>query len=112
MLKTFQDLINQREPGDLIIPKNIYDQNDTDSMISIGKCPSIGNFEILNPFSALDYGSCSQYGTSYRSVPRSYVPPACTGRTQLCREVLNDHCVLFPTFTDESSSVAFEEKCL
>jgi paired amphipathic helix protein Sin3a len=34
------------------------------------------------------------------------VPPACTGRTQLCKEVLNDHCVLFPTFTDESSSVA------
>ncbi|CAF0864520.1 unnamed protein product [Rotaria sp. Silwood1] len=88
LLKTFHELINQREPGDIIIPKSIYDQNDTDSMISI------------------DYGSCSQYGTSYRSVPRSYIPPACSGRTQLCREVLNDHCVLFPTFTDESSSVA------
>ena len=59
---------------------------------------------IDNPFS--DYGSCSQYGTSYRSVPRAYIPPSCTGRTQLCKEVLNDHCVLFPTFTDESSSVA------
>ncbi|UJR08308.1 hypothetical protein I4U23_012579 [Adineta vaga] len=88
LLKTFQDLINQREPSDIIIPKSIYDQNETDSMIHI------------------DYGSCSQYGTSYRSVPRSYVPPACSGRTQLCKEVLNDHCVLFPTFTDESSSVA------
>ncbi|CAF1233447.1 unnamed protein product [Rotaria sordida] len=88
LLKTFQELINHREPGDVIIPKSIYDQNDTDSMISI------------------DYGSCSQYGTSYRSVPRSYIPPACSGRTQLCKEVLNDHCVLFPTFTDESSSVA------
>ncbi len=54
----------------------------------------------------LDYGSCSQYGTSYRSVPRAYIPPSCSGRTQLCKEVLNDHCVLFPTFTDESSSVA------
>ncbi|CAF1206769.1 unnamed protein product [Adineta steineri] len=88
LLKTFQELINQREPGDIIIPKSIYDQHDTDSMISI------------------DYGSCSQYGTSYRSVPRSYIPPSCSGRTQLCKEVLNDHCVLFPTFTDESSSVA------
>ena len=88
LLKTFQELINLREPGEVIIPKSIYDQNDADSMISI------------------DYGSCSQYGTSYRSVPRSYVPPACTGRTPLCKEVLNDHCVLFPTFTDESSSVA------
>ncbi|CAF4685393.1 unnamed protein product [Rotaria sp. Silwood1] len=88
LLKTFQELINLREPGEVIIPKSIYDQNDTDSMISI------------------DYGSCSQYGTSYRSVPRSYIPPTCSGRTQLCKEVLNDHCVLFPTFTDESSSVA------
>jgi len=37
LLKTFQELINQREPGDIIIPKSVYDQNDTDSMISIGK---------------------------------------------------------------------------
>ncbi|CAF4528545.1 unnamed protein product [Rotaria socialis] len=88
LLKTFQELINLRGPGEVIIPKSIYDQNDTDSMISI------------------DYGSCSQQGTSYRSVPRSYIPPACSGRTLLCKEVLNDHCVLFPTFTDESSSVA------
>ncbi|CAF1317350.1 unnamed protein product [Adineta ricciae] len=88
LLKTFQELISLREPGEAIIPRSIYDQNDADSMISI------------------DYGSCSQYGTSYRSVPRSYVPPACSGRTPLCKEVLNDHCVLFPTFTDESSSVA------
>ncbi|CAF0962194.1 unnamed protein product [Rotaria magnacalcarata] len=88
LLKTFQELISLRGPGEVIIPKSIYDQNDTDSMISI------------------DYGSCSQQGTSYRSVPRSYIPPACSGRTLLCKEVLNDHCVLFPTFTDESSSVA------
>lgn len=54
----------------------------------------------------LDYASCAQYGKSYRSVPRSYVPPVCSGRTQLCKEVLNDECVLFPTFTDESSSGA------
>ncbi|CAF4880102.1 unnamed protein product, partial [Rotaria socialis] len=31
LLKTFQEIINQREPADVIIPKNIYDQNDTDS---------------------------------------------------------------------------------
>ncbi|CAF3413330.1 unnamed protein product [Rotaria sp. Silwood1] len=35
LLKTFQELINLREPGEVIIPKSIYDQNDTDSMISI-----------------------------------------------------------------------------
>jgi len=37
LLKTFQELINLREPGEAIIPKNIYDQNDPDSMITIGK---------------------------------------------------------------------------
>jgi len=88
LFRTFQELIHQREPTDLIIPKSFYDQTDSDSTISI------------------DYSSCSQYGTSYRSVPRSYVPSSCSGRTTLCKEVLNDHCVLFPTFTDESSSVA------
>jgi hypothetical protein len=37
LLKTFHEIINVREPGDIIIPKSIYDQHDTDSMISIGK---------------------------------------------------------------------------
>ena len=41
LLKTFQELINLREPGEVIIPKSIYDQNDTDSMISIGKLNAI-----------------------------------------------------------------------
>ncbi|CAF4524978.1 unnamed protein product, partial [Rotaria magnacalcarata] len=35
LLKTFQELISLRGPGEVIIPKSIYDQNDTDSMISI-----------------------------------------------------------------------------
>ena len=39
-------------------------------------------------------------------MPRSFIPSPSSGRTQLCKEVLNDHCILFPTFTDESSSVA------
>ena len=37
LLKTFQELISLREPGEAIIPRSIYDQNDADSMISIGK---------------------------------------------------------------------------
>ncbi|CAF0785384.1 unnamed protein product [Didymodactylos carnosus] len=86
LLRTFQELINIREPGEVIIPKSISDPND--GLIDI------------------DYSSCTQQGTSYRAVPKSYSPPQCSGRTPLCREVLNDTCVLFPTFTDESSSVA------
>ena len=37
LLRTFQELINQREPGDVIVPRSIYNQNETDSMITIGK---------------------------------------------------------------------------
>ena len=37
LLKTFQELINQREPGDVIVPRSIYNRNETDSMITIGK---------------------------------------------------------------------------
>ena len=105
LLKTFQELINLREPGEVIIPKHIYDQSDSDSMISIGQSSSLPSLDVREAFS-LDYGSCSQYGKSYRSIPRSYDPPVCSGRTELCKDVLNDHCVLFPTFTDESSSVS------
>ena len=53
LLKTFQELINTREPGDLIIPKHVYDQHDTDSMISIGKSVSDDCLVLLSRLSFL-----------------------------------------------------------
>ena len=53
----------------------------------------------------LDYSSCKRYGHSYRGLPKSYHPPRCSGRTTLCREVLNDTWVSFPSWSEESTFV-------
>ncbi|XP_067943768.1 paired amphipathic helix protein Sin3a-like isoform X2 [Watersipora subatra] len=53
----------------------------------------------------IDYSSCKRYGHSYRGLPKTYHPPRCTGRTSLCREVLNDTWVSFPSWSEESTFV-------
>lgn len=50
----------------------------------------------------IDYSSCKRYGTSYRALPKSYTQPKCTGRTDLCREVLNDTWVSFPSWSEDT----------
>ena len=60
---------------------------------------------MLNLNSFLDYSSCKRYGHSYRGLPKSYHPPRCSGRTTLCREVLNDTWVSFPSWSEESTFV-------
>jgi len=40
---------------------------------------------------AVDFASCKKYTESYRGVPSSYVPPRCSGRTELCNEVRHHH---------------------
>lgn len=53
----------------------------------------------------IDYNSCKRYGASYRALPKNYVQPKCTGRTQLCKEVLNDIWVSFPSWSEDSTFV-------
>lgn len=53
----------------------------------------------------IDFNTCKRYGASYRGIPSKFVPPKCTGRTALCREVLNDTWVSFPTWSEDSSFV-------
>ncbi|XP_060923907.1 paired amphipathic helix protein Sin3a-like [Limanda limanda] len=53
----------------------------------------------------IDYTSCKKLGASYRALPKSYQQPKCTGRTPLCREVLNDTWVSFPSWSEESTFV-------
>ena len=50
----------------------------------------------------LDYSSCRRYGTSYRALPKSYTQPKCSGRTALCKEVLNDTWVSFPSWSEDT----------
>lgn len=54
----------------------------------------------------IDYSSCKRHGASYRGLPKSFVQPKCTGRSALCREVLNDTLVSFPSWSEDSTFVS------
>ena len=52
-------------------------------------------------WSEIDFSTCKRMGPSYRALPKSFVPPACSGRTPLCTEVLNDQWVSVATGSEE-----------
>ncbi|KAJ3595966.1 hypothetical protein NHX12_002375, partial [Muraenolepis orangiensis] len=54
----------------------------------------------------IDYASCKKLGSSYRALPKTYQQPKCTGRTPLCKEVLNDTWVSFPSWSEDSTFVS------
>lgn len=54
----------------------------------------------------VDYSSCKRHGASYRGLPKSFNQPKCSGRTQLCKEVLNDTLVSFPSWSEDSTFVS------
>lgn len=54
----------------------------------------------------IDYSSCKRYGASYRALPKNFVQPKCSGRTALCKEVLNDTWVSFPSWSEDSTFVS------
>ena len=49
----------------------------------------------------LDLKLCKKYGPSYRGLPPEYVQPICSGRNELCHEVLNDHWISVPTGSED-----------
>ncbi|KAL0268238.1 UNVERIFIED_CONTAM: hypothetical protein PYX00_010266 [Menopon gallinae] len=53
----------------------------------------------------IDYSTCKRLGASYCALPKSYVQPKCSGRTALCKEVLNDTWVSFPSWSEDSTFV-------
>ena len=55
------------------------------------------------PMSEIDFTGCPASGVSYRSVPRDYPLPSCTGRTDLCDRTLNDEWVSVPSGSEDFS---------
>ncbi|XP_052754275.1 paired amphipathic helix protein Sin3b isoform X2 [Galleria mellonella] len=53
----------------------------------------------------IDLSTCKRLGTSYCALPRDAAARRCSGRTQLCKEVLNDTWVSFPTWSEDSTFV-------
>ncbi|CAH2293302.1 paired amphipathic helix Sin3b [Pelobates cultripes] len=54
----------------------------------------------------IDYASCKRIGSSYRALPKTYQQPKCSGRTAICKEVLNDTWVSFPAWSEDSTFVS------
>ncbi|KAL5469519.1 hypothetical protein EMCRGX_G030782 [Ephydatia muelleri] len=62
------------------------------------------NKERVNEFGPeIDFNSLKRHGASYRALPKTYVQPKCSGRSALCREVLNDTWVSFPMWSEDST---------
>ena len=55
----------------------------------------------------IDYQTCKRLGASYCALPKDtrQANAKCSGRTQLCREVLNDTWVSFPAWSEDSQFV-------
>lgn len=53
----------------------------------------------------IDLSTCKRLGASYCALPKSSEVRKCSGRTNLCKEVLNDTWVSFPTWAEDSTFV-------
>ncbi|XP_052743030.1 paired amphipathic helix protein Sin3a isoform X3 [Bicyclus anynana] len=53
----------------------------------------------------IDLTTCKRLGASYCALPRDAAARRCSGRTPLCKEVLNDMWVSIPTWSEDSTFV-------
>jgi paired amphipathic helix protein Sin3a len=58
----------------------------------------------------LDLNQCKNYGPSYRLLPKSETYMPCSGRDEMCWEVLNDEWVVHPTWASEDSGFVAHRK--
>ncbi|KAL3886413.1 hypothetical protein ACJMK2_026411 [Sinanodonta woodiana] len=91
LFKWFKDFLGYRESGGTIepIPSGATNKERVGSDLAM----------------EIDYATCKRYGASYRALPSTYVQPKCSGRTPLCKEVLNDTWVSFPSWSEDSTFV-------
>ncbi|CAN7983566.1 unnamed protein product, partial [Ixodes hexagonus] len=92
LFKWFKDFIGYKDLGGQIepIPNKVVQQERISG----------------DPSMEIDYSSCKRYGASYRALPKNIVQPKCSGRTPLCKEVLNDTWVSFPSWSEDSTFVS------
>lgn len=75
-----------------------YGNSVRDNSGALGQTPQQHSQEI-------DLSTCKRLGASYCALPKSSEMRKCSGRTALCREVLNDTWVSFPTWAEDSTFV-------
>jgi paired amphipathic helix protein Sin3a len=86
-------LLGFREPG-------LSDQLSTATMTTVYMPKERVTADLA---AEIDFNSLKRQGASYRALPKTYVQPKCSGRTQLCCEVLNDTWVSFPMWSEDST---------
>ncbi|XP_067652996.1 paired amphipathic helix protein Sin3a-like isoform X1 [Haliotis asinina] len=91
LFKWFKDFLGYKEAGGTIecIPQAVTSKERISGELAM----------------EIDFATCKRYGASYRALPKSYPQPKCSGRTALCREVLNDTWVSFPSWSEDSTFV-------
>ncbi|KAK7075084.1 Paired amphipathic helix protein Sin3a [Halocaridina rubra] len=92
LLKWFKDFVGYREGASStadIIPSTVAKQERISGDLAM----------------EIDYTTCKRLGASYCALPKTYPQPKCSGRNSLCREVLNDIWVSFPSWSEDSTFV-------
>ncbi|XP_064596113.1 paired amphipathic helix protein Sin3b-like isoform X2 [Liolophura sinensis] len=91
LYKWFKDFLGYKESGGHVeaIPSNVANKERIGGDLAM----------------EIDFATCKRYGASYRALPKSYPSPKCSGRTPLCKEVLNDTWVSFPSWSEDSTFV-------
>ncbi|RWS11975.1 paired amphipathic helix protein Sin3a-like protein [Dinothrombium tinctorium] len=113
LLKWFKDFLGCREGGSAANANSYSNTSNTNILNSMEGLPQrvVGirerERERINSEVGMeiDYASCKRYGASYRALPKNYPQPKCSGRTPLCKEVLNDTWVSFPSWSEDSTFV-------
>ncbi|BFZ61969.1 Transcriptional regulatory protein sin3 [Saitoella coloradoensis] len=65
---------------------------------------------IPTPGPRIDLAACKAFGPSYRQLPKSETLLPCSGRDEMCWEVLNDEWVSHPTWASEDSGFVAHRK--
>ncbi|XP_065206279.1 paired amphipathic helix protein Sin3b-like [Planococcus citri] len=107
LLRWFKEFIGQTDAPPVPTTNNYKEEQKTSNQVQHSFLDQVHNNAVRSENCIdIDYSTCKRIGASYCAVPEHFDPPKCSGRTDLCREVLNDTWVSFPTWSEDSTFVS------
>lgn len=125
-------IANKQTYNEFLKVLNLFSQRIIDKNILVDRVEGflVGNKELLDWFKAfvkyedqplkvdnipykkhlLELTMCRSYGRSYRQLPKSETYMTCSGRDEMCWEVLNDEWVGHPTWASEEAGFVAHRK--
>lgn len=107
----FTDFLGPTNSSEALPINNVQRNERNTNVGNSGNYGAQGGFvEYSGP--EVDLSSCKRLGASYCALPQqsNREQKKCSGRTPLCREVLNDTWVSFPTWASEDSTFVSSRK--